>query len=81
MRAINGEQNAAPAAPKLGRPADTIIVNMDRWRWVPHDLGNPHVIVNIPDYRLTLYNDGKVYWTTKIVVGKPNLATPMIRRK
>ena len=51
---------------------------MERWRWLPRDLGNPHVIVNMPDYRLTLYNDDKVYWTTKIVVGKPGKATPMI---
>jgi murein L,D-transpeptidase YcbB/YkuD len=31
-----------------------------------------------PDYSLTLYNDGKVYWHTRIVAGKPNLATPMV---
>ena len=31
----------------------------------------PHVIVNIPDYTLTLYDHGKVYWNTKIVAGKP----------
>ena len=41
-------------------PIDTILVNMERWRWLPRDLGNPHVIVNVPDYTLTLYNDGKV---------------------
>ena len=78
VRAMNGEQNAAPAAPKLGDAAETIILNMDRWRWVQHDLSNVHVIVNIPDYRLTIYKDGKVYWTTRIVVGKPNLPTPLI---
>ncbi|MFA6264337.1 MAG: L,D-transpeptidase family protein [Pseudolabrys sp.] len=60
-------------------PIDTIIVNMERWRWFPRDLGNPHVIVNVPDYRLTLWNNGKVYWTTKIVAGKAGShATPMI---
>ena len=32
-------------------PIDTVIVNMERWRWLPRDLGNPHVIVNVPDYR------------------------------
>ena len=59
-------------------PIDTIIVNMERWRWLPRDLGNPHVIVNMPDYTLTLYNNGKVVWKTKIVVGKPGKATPLI---
>ncbi|HEY5216294.1 MAG TPA: L,D-transpeptidase family protein, partial [Pseudolabrys sp.] len=76
VRAMNGEKRQArgPSAD----PIDTIIVNMERWRWYPRDLGNPHVVVNIPDYTLTLYNDGKVYWHTKIVVGKPGKSTPLI---
>ncbi|MCW5693881.1 MAG: L,D-transpeptidase family protein [Pseudolabrys sp.] len=80
LRVLNG---AKPETSKIDRasndPIDTIIVNMERWRWFPRDLGNPHVIVNVPDYRLTLWNDGKVYWTTKIVAGKAGShATPMI---
>jgi L,D-transpeptidase YcbB len=76
VRAMNGEKKEArgPSAD----PIDTIIVNMERWRWLPRDLGNPHVIVNIPDYTLTLYNNDKVYWHTKIVVGKPGKSTPLI---
>ena len=75
-RSLNGEKQAThkPSAD----PIDTVIVNMERWRWLPRNLGNPHVIVNVPDYTLTLWNDGKVYWHTKIVVGKPGKATPMV---
>jgi murein L,D-transpeptidase YcbB/YkuD len=76
VRAMNGEKKKE--AVKLGDPIDTIVVNMERWRWLPRDLGNPHVIVNIPDYTLTLYNNDKVYWHTKIVVGKPGKSTPLI---
>ena len=75
-RALNGEKSEAQHAPN--DPIDTVIVNMERWRWLPRDLGNPHVIVNVPDYTLTLYNDGKPYWHSKIVAGKPGKATPMI---
>jgi murein L,D-transpeptidase YcbB/YkuD len=76
VRALNGEKKVArgPSA----NPTDTIIVNMERWRWLPRDVGNPHVIVNVPDYTLTLYNNDKVYWHTKIVAGKPGKATPMV---
>ena len=76
VRALNGEKKVArgPSA----NPTDTIIVNMERWRWLPRDIGNPHVIVNVPDYTLTLYNNDKVYWHTKIVAGKPGKATPMV---
>jgi murein L,D-transpeptidase YcbB/YkuD len=78
VRALNGEKKETAKRPSAD-PIDTIIVNMERWRWFPRDLGNPHVIVNVPDYRLTLYNNDKVYWSTKIVAGKPGShATPMI---
>jgi len=59
--------------------ADTIIANMERWRWLPRDLGEAHVVVNVPDFTLGVYKDGARLWRTKIVVGKPgNLATPLL---
>ena len=76
VRALNGEQKEVRRA--ASDPTDTILANMERWRWLPRNLGNPRVIVNVPDYTLSLYNDDKLYWKTKIVAGKPNLATPMV---
>lgn len=56
-----------------------IIANMERWRWLPRDLGAAYVMVNIPDYTLQLVNNGKTRWGTKIVVGKPgDMATPLL---
>jgi len=58
---------------------DSIVANMERWRWLPRDLGETHVVVNIPDYTLGVYKDDALVWHTKIVVGKPgNLATPLL---
>ena len=52
----NGQLNAATLAALNGqrrdRDADIIIANMERWRWLPRELGKTHVIVNIPDYTL-----------------------------
>jgi L,D-transpeptidase YcbB len=76
VRTLNGERREVRQS--SADPTDIIVVNMERLRWIPRDLGNPHVVVNIPDYTLTLYNNDKVYWHTKIVVGKPNLPTPML---
>ena len=78
VKAMNGEKKESAARVASNDPTDTIIVNMERWRWYARDLGNPHVVVNIPDYTLTLFNDGKQYWKTKIVAGKPHNATPLI---
>jgi murein L,D-transpeptidase YcbB/YkuD len=59
--------------------ADTIIANMERWRWLPRDLGKTHVVVNVPDFTLGVYKDDALVWHTRIVVGKPgNLATPLL---
>ena len=44
---------------------DIILANMERWRWVPRDLGKTHVMVNIPDYTLRVMRDGKLVWTTQ----------------
>jgi murein L,D-transpeptidase YcbB/YkuD len=60
------------------RQTDIIVANMERWRWMPHDLANTYVIVNIPDYILRVIRDGKQVWMTKIVVGKPSTPTPLM---
>ena len=56
---------------------DTILVNMERWRWMPEDLGNFYVRVNIPNFNLDIYKNGKVFYTTRIVVGQPTKQTPI----
>jgi L,D-transpeptidase YcbB len=59
------------------RTEDIIIANMERWRWMPHDLGKTYVIVNLPDFTLRVIQDGKQVWMTRIVDGKPATPTPI----
>jgi murein L,D-transpeptidase YcbB/YkuD len=54
-----------------------ILANMERWRWMPEDMGAFYVRVNIPNYNLDVYKDGEVIWTTRIVVGKVENQTPI----
>jgi L,D-transpeptidase YcbB len=70
VEALNGRQS--------GRQTDIIIANMERWRWMPHDLGNTYVIVNLPDYTLRVIRQGKQVWMTKIVAGRPATPTPIM---
>jgi murein L,D-transpeptidase YcbB/YkuD len=60
------------------RPIDTILANLERWRWMPHDLGKDYVIVNLPDFTLRVFHDGRQIWMTRIVTGKPSMATPIM---
>jgi murein L,D-transpeptidase YcbB/YkuD len=70
--------------PKRDRQIDTVMVNMERWRWLPRELGaasigNAYVILNIPDYTLKVMQHGAQVWTTKVVTGKPGIhATPLL---
>ena len=59
------------------RPIDTIKVNMERWRWMPHDLGGDYVLVNLPDYTLRVFQHDRQIWMTKIVIGAPSMPTPI----
>ena len=69
-------------SPKRDRQIDTVIVNMERWRWLPRQLGAPslgnaYVILNIRDYTLKVMHNGAQVWTTRVVTGKPGIhATP-----
>ena len=71
-------------SPKRDRQIDTVIVNMERWRWLPRQLGvaslgDAYVILNIPDYTLKVMQNGAQVWTTKVVTGQPGIhATPLL---
>ena len=64
--------------PRPTHVTETILANLERWRWMPHDLGKTYVMVNLPDYTLRVVNDGKEIWKTKIVDGKPAMPTPIM---
>jgi len=54
-----------------------IIANMERWRWMPRDMGNFYVFVNIPEFRLTIVRDKETTFETRVVVGKRQFQTPV----
>jgi L,D-transpeptidase YcbB len=64
--------------PARSQQIDLIIANMERWRWYPRDLGTAYSMVNQPDFSLKVVKDGATVWTTRVVIGKPNMATPLL---
>jgi murein L,D-transpeptidase YcbB/YkuD len=71
-------------SPKRDKQIDTVLVNMERWRWLPRQLGAPaignaYVILNIPTYTLKVMQNDAQVWTTKVVTGQPGIhATPLL---
>ena len=79
LKATLAELRGKPGGAKgEARQIETIVANMERWRWYPRDLGNSHVLVNQPDFTLKVMHNGGQVWTTRIVIGKPSMATPLL---
>lgn len=53
-----------------------LLANMERWRWMPDELGDFYVMNNIPEQITRVYESGRRVLMEKIVVGKPNSPTP-----
>ena len=80
LKAMLAELRASAGGKKSEAPRqiETIIANMERWRWYPRDLGKAHVVVNQPDFTLRVMHEGNQVWTTRIVIGKPSMPTPLL---
>jgi L,D-transpeptidase YcbB len=57
---------------------DIIIANMERWRWLGHDVSKAYSMLNIPDFTLKVYKNQNVIWQTRVVVGKTSTPTPLL---
>ncbi|MBI1981857.1 MAG: L,D-transpeptidase family protein, partial [Methylocystis sp.] len=68
---------AGLAQASTSRVEAEIIANMERWRWLPRDLGDERVEVNIPDFELAVVRNGEVTHRTRIIVGKETTPTPI----
>jgi L,D-transpeptidase YcbB len=53
-----------------------ILVNMERWRWMPDNLGDFYVWDSVPEQYTRVFDHGKMVLQEKIVVGKPDTPTP-----
>lgn len=66
----------AKLAPAAVNERRKIEASLERWRWLPHELGARHLLVNIPEYQVRLMQDGKEIATHRVIVGKPSTPTP-----
>ena len=71
-RAVVAQMNV-PAEARVRQ----IALNLERWRWLPRDLGDRHILVNVPEYRLEVWEGGRMPLTMRVVVGKKDTPTPI----
>ncbi|WP_262922242.1 peptidoglycan-binding protein [Hymenobacter sp. 5414T-23] len=65
----------------LSQRIDQIVLNMERWRWIPKKFEPSYLLVNIPDYTLHVVEDGKEAFNMRVIVGKTLNATPVFSDK
>lgn len=55
-----------------------IRLNMDRWRWLPRELGDKYIIVNVPGFHATLVENGVNRWKQRAIAGALKTPTPQL---
>lgn len=63
---------------EFGKMRKKIWVNLERSKWLPDDLGEHYVWINLPEYRLQLVDQGQIKETHKIIIGKKERRTPVL---
>jgi murein L,D-transpeptidase YcbB/YkuD len=54
-----------------------IIANMERWRWLPRELGRDHIWVNLPEFEMRLMRGGETALASRVILGKEETQTPV----
>lgn len=74
-------RQALVQAREAEKPKETdirrLVINMERWRWMPEELGSLHVWLNTPEFMLYVVKDGEAVFEDKTLVGTIGYPTPI----
>jgi L,D-transpeptidase YcbB len=68
--------NRPPPPPKK-EDLQRLLANMERWRWLPRDLGKFHIWNNLPEFVTRIVKDDQIIHQERIIVGQPHTQTPI----
>ena len=69
--------NVTAPRPAFGSDVQRLIVNMERWRWMPEDMGDLHVWDNVPEFTMRVVKRGQMIHQSRIVVGRAETQTAL----
>ncbi len=72
-----GKQTLEAMNVTAGERLRQIELNLERWRWLPLDLGERYILVNVPDFRLEVVERGEVALEMRVIVGRVVRKTPV----
>ncbi|BAQ17072.1 hypothetical protein GL4_1617 [Methyloceanibacter caenitepidi] len=76
-RMLNGGETSTATVVSGQQKIDLLLVNMERYRWLPHDLGAFYVNVNIPEFKVRVFKEDEPIHETRVIVGKTHTQTPI----
>jgi len=78
---IVGKSTQAALNVPVEQRIDQIRANLERARWVLHDLPDTYILVDIAGFRVTYTRHGEILWQTRAQVGQPFRKTPVFRAR
>lgn len=57
--------------------AETLLANMEQWRWMPDDLGHAYVWVSIPEFTVSVVKNGQTIHNERVITGETKMQTPV----
>ena len=79
--AVIGKNTIAVMNVPVEKRIEQVILNMERCRWLPLDLGQHYILVNIANFELEIVKNGKLEMEMNVVVGKPFRKTPVFSKR
>ncbi|ATL46811.1 murein L,D-transpeptidase [Chitinophaga caeni] len=65
----------------VAKLVEKILINMERLRWVPVDVKGEYILVNIPEFKLHVFDHDSLAWSCNVVVGTPGASTVIFSRE
>jgi len=77
MRGERREMTTTEATRRHALRERDLIANLERWRWLPRQLGETHIWVNSTEAEVNVVQGSQVVHSTRAVVGRPETQTPV----
>ena len=75
--------SSAPLVAALNVPVEERLrqleLNMERWRWLPRELGTRYLLINIANFTLEVVDQDQPVLTMRTIVGRPDRPTPILQ--
>ncbi len=75
-----GKKTRAALNATVDDDIEQVALSLERWRWMPRDLGYMHMLINIPNYKLEMMNGNRKVIEMPVVVGAQEHQTPVFSR-